>query len=631
MGRVKFAILMVGLAATALAFAPPIDAKPSSGPERGKRPPGRPSQDGAALHLRIDGRSIDCQPKAALTTRSGTWRLCSAGEPVPGIAAYGWTLDQNPAFIRVMLARRATEPADGELAPVSLQVTAARGNRSFDAMLLTVPGSIRIAQNMQPVAPNPDWLREAVATNRIPAFNRATPLGTLAPLRTSGNAEAYDPNSLMGGSSSKNFIGVTSSQGGEHSASRGYVHDVDARFVDAALRREDGAIAAAFPWLTTFTLTALGHPQGGVWSSFHATTVDPQFPQPRERGWSLALDRDQKRPQVMILANAKKWRRDVAHLENVGYAHWLLTEDPVAGLVLNRQLAYALAGYYAYMRPTRGKGGYGYFKEEPRGIYNSLSALQKSSVVAQRVGAADDVLWGTQRLARMTADIWQRLDADLIAPLDRATPSQADLYARRVSGLGTMDEVDTGKPYKRLRPDGSLTYYRTASDFQQPQYGKEPLYLWTMAGNGVAARALRHDTLGAINRILYLGGAMGGGEMPSSTGSGIFYGPFDATGTTTSVRSGREWAEWAARTWGGKVSRTSFDGTYTHTVLQLRQTLLYARAAIQAGRMAPGEGVTLPQIDAALAAWDRAAAETTRWQRMLMVKHTGSPATDRRI
>ena len=36
----------------------------------------------------------------------------------------------------------------------------------------------------------------------------------------------------------KNFVGVTSGQGGEYAASRGFLHDIDARVIDLALNMQ---------------------------------------------------------------------------------------------------------------------------------------------------------------------------------------------------------------------------------------------------------------------------------------------------------------------------------------------------------------------------------------------------------
>ncbi|MDO9487353.1 MAG: hypothetical protein Q7J32_03190, partial [Sphingomonadaceae bacterium] len=441
-----------------------------------------------------------------LVTRSGHWRLYDAGRD-DTLARYVWTLDEKPAFVRVMVCKRAFTHEAGDSAALDLTSVAAeirhRGETQY-WQLRVAQGSCRIAQNGEPVAPRAEWLRKAVADGRLPAYRREQsfrPAARAGFKLLPGNGSAYDATSLGGESSNRNYVGVTSAQGGEYISSRGFIHGADAQIVDAALHDED--ISRAWDQFAANSWYSLGQPQGAVWSAVNHVTVDPQFPQPRDRAWEIANAGARARPDIDSVIPTERWKRDVAHLENTGFVHWILTEDPVAGLVVQRQAAYALASYYEYRR-RRGDSAYRANDEQERGMYNLLSAAWKSRDVSARVAAGKGaVIWNRTRTAKMADDVIADLDARRFRPMAAAPPGPGDDYVRRIVGL----------PLAKLNASswktaaGGEIRLRGSSAFELAQYGKEPFYLWTRAGDARVgrwfARSARHLTV----RTLHIGGA----------------------------------------------------------------------------------------------------------------------------
>lgn len=548
-----------------------------------------------------------------LTTRSGRWRLYDAGRD-GALSRYVWTLDENPGFVRVMLCKRAFthEAGDGnalELTPATASVRH-RGQTQF-WRLSVAQGSCRIAQNMEPVAPKAAWLREAIAQGRIPAYRRERSLRpsprTGLPAEARG-ASAYDATSLGGESSSKNYVGVTSAQGGEYSASRGFLHDIDARVVDAVLHDED--IRRGWGGVTAYSWYSLSHPQGAVWSAVNHVSADPQLPLPGDRPWEIANAGRRVRADIDSVIPTKRWSRDLAHLENTGFVHWILTEDPVAGLLVQRQAAYALAAFYEYKR-KRGTADYRAYTEQERGMYNLLSTTWKARDVSARVRSGKGaVIWRLPRATKMASDVIADLDRTRFQPMMAAPPGTSNEAVRRLVGLPLRGG---GGNSTWATADGGEIKLRGFSAFELPQYGKEPLYLWTRAGDPRVRRWFAMAARHLVVRTLHIGGARGIDRSENKRGSTFPAAPVDAL----PFKDDRGWAAWVKALPIAPAPTDSFDGAGLHTLTQIKGTLLLAKAA----------GLKVPELDAALRKIDSDWARTTkpRYVGLNWPKHWASP------
>lgn len=548
-----------------------------------------------------------------LVTRSGHWRLYDAGRD-DTLARYVWTLDEKPSFVRVMVCKRAFthEAGDGaalDLTPVAAKVRH-RGETQF-WQLQVAQGSCRIAQNSEPVAPRVEWLRAAVAEGRLPAYRREQsfrPAARKALRPAPAGASAYDATSLGGESSNKNYVGVTSGQGGEYVSSRGFVHDIDAQLVDAVLH--DEAIAPTWDQAAAYSWYSLSQPQGAAWSAVNHVTVDPQFPQPGDRPWEVANAGARARPDIDSLIPTARWHRDLAHLENTGFVHWILTEDPVAGLVVQRQAAYALASFYEYRR-KRGDRSYRAYDLQERGMYNLLSAAWKARDVSARTASAKGVaIWRPARAAKMAEDVIADLDAKRFRPTTMAPPGPSDDYVRRIVGL-PLSHLNASPTWKTA--DGGSIQLRGNSAFELPQYGKEPLYLWTRDGDVRVARWFVASARNLTVRALHIGGARGIDGSPNARGSGFPAAPPGAP----PFADDRGWAAWVKALPLAAVPTDNFDGAGLHTLTQVKGTLLLARAA----------GLRIPELDAALARIDADWSRTTkpRFAGVESAKHWAAP------
>jgi hypothetical protein len=530
-----------------------------------------------------------------LVTRSGHWRLF--GLPAQGDAAvYRMTLDENPGFVREFACRRLFTVERGDAAALQLATVTLLGQQAAVAQ-----GSCRVVQNMDPVAPNAGWIREAVVSKALPAYRRERIWGApLALLARDAKRGAYDPMSLgpIPGSTStpwhsSNFVGVTSPEGGEHGASRGFLHNADARVVDAALHSEDARIVDFWPEFTQYTLYSLAQPQGAAWSAANHVTVDPQFPQTGDRGYQNARSANSN-PRFDSASAVTRWERDVSHLENTGFVHWLATEDPIAGLLVQRQAAYALAGRWNYLRggysgttapaDTRYEGQ----DEQERAVFNTLSALWKSRDVSRRVASVNGrMFWSQARAEQQAAEVIAYYDRTAARIEAAATPGSSD-YAAKLSGALFGAIIGSGD---FTLMDGSVVTLHRTSNFQAGQYGKEPLWLWTRAGNATVARWLTTYARHVALRLGTIGGAKGVNGL--TTGRTVYpIGPVAAAGTVVTFTTPGGWAEWVAATdFKTNDPRTSFDGATAHTAIQMEGLLLLARDA----------AVPVPEIEPALA------------------------------
>jgi hypothetical protein len=516
-----------------------------------------------------------------------------------------------------MVCRRAftREKADGtNLSQLTIPVHLELGGKAHDWSLRVAQGACRVAQNIEPVAPQAAWLRQAVADGRLPAYSRERAwVANLKPLARSPKRGDYDPASLGprtdgatgAPSSNNNYVGVTSPQGGEYAASRGFLHNADARVVDAALHKEDARIEAFWPELAANSWYSLAQPQGAVWSLGGHTTVDPQVPQAGERAWETPIWHAKTSDAVDSLTEVKRWSRDLAHMENTGFVHWILTEDPVAGLLLQRQAAYALGSRYADKRRS---GSYSGYTLQERGILNKLSALWKSRDVARRVSSKNGkVIWSAARAEAQARGVIAFYDAELYQPMAEATPGASEDYLRRLASVPLSEVFNSDMELS----GGKLVKVATVSDFMLPQYGKEPLYLWTRAGNDTVRDWFEAAAKHVATRLTVIGGAAGSDDCGGSRGSSI---PLAFTDRTPSWQSAEGWGKWVASLCP-TVPRDRYDGAAVHTTMQHEGLLLLARDA----------GIT--GLDAAIARVeaDRDRTKAFRYTNLQMHKHLAGP------
>ena len=532
------------------------------------------------------------------------------------------TLEENPAFVREFACRRAFTKEAGDATALDMATV-----RLLDVDARVAQGSCRVVQNMEPVAPNAAWIREAVAAGVIPAYRRERAwVAGLPALARSSKRGAYDPTSLgprtdgttAAPTSSNNYVGVTSSQGGEYASSRGFLHDADARVVDAALHHEEAAIAAYWGEFTQYSFYSLAQPQGGVWSPVNHTTVDPQFPQAGDRPFEIPFH-SSTNSAIDSMTSVEGWGRDVAHLENTGFIHWLATEDPIAGLLVQRQAAYALGGRYEYQRggtgTTPADTAYEGQDGQERALFNTLSALWKSRDVSRRItSVAGKMFWSPARTQRQADEVIAFYDK-AAARIDAATAASPKDYFARLSGalFGAVVGVDEFE-----MADGTLVKMQTTSTFQVVQYGKDPLWLWTKAGNPAVRRWFTSYAGGLALRMTVIGGAMGVDGRTSTRGSGYPIGPQAVSGVTIPFTTPTGWAQWvAALPLKQTDSRTTFNNAGVHTAMQLEGALLMAKDA----------GLAVPEIETALGRIHSARTATTslRYTGLQMHKHLSSP------
>ena len=581
---------------------------------------------------RLDGQVRTPKKIDTITTASGAWTVSSLGQ-VQGMDAVlikrGGSIASRVMICRPAALKEAGDPATLDLRTVTVKISA------YTETFGVAPGSCRVGEDAPLVQPRADWIVKAVQDGRLPAYTRERSwiAADTPPIEA---ALPYDP-SIIGNRddlqlaakapfAGMNFVGVTSGQGGEYPASRGFLHNVDARVVDRALHGEPLG-----DWATVhrYTLESLGQPQGAQWSALNHTTADPQFPLPGDQAY--ATTGTATSPTVVAFTDIEGWGRDVFHLENTCYVEWLATADPVAGLCVQRQLAFALAEYpesYRAKTPTT----YAANSSQQRGILNTMSALWKSRDVASHMTSQNGTtLWNIARLDRMRADVFAYYDP-FIAPAPSGDPEDE---ARRISGAIVSP---AGDGFFVSEDGATITTVKTFSGFMLAQYGKEPLYLWAKAGDPfgrkwleIAARhvAARFEIIGGargVNNCSPLkgtpAGANGGSTVTNDQGSNFPLGPsvIDAKGRNVAVMPGfTTLGGWAA--WAGALCTSAptnrYDQAELHTLTQMEGLILLARDAGVSGLDS-----TIARITA-----DRARTEVAAilYRNLDMAKHWAGP------
>ena len=575
--------------------------------------------------LMIDGRAVTARPLDVITTRSGRWQFDGLGD-FGDIAAYRWR-HEGSDHTRIMLCRAPLTQGEDKQELVLTRLDVRIG--SMRATAAVAPGACRIVEDGPLVEPRAEWIVAAVRDGRVPAYSRTRSWIPAEPGPIE-RAAAYQPNEIGSGRrggvpfNSNNFVGIVGGQGGEYPASRGFVHDVDARAIDLALA---GERIGDWRTLERYTWESLSFPQGAVWSARNHISADAQFPLAGDRPWAFPYGGDKAADGLDSLLTIKGWTRDPAHLENTCYVHWLATEDPVAGLCVQRQLAYILGHYPRYLR-LKDPQHYGANKSQARSIWNAMSALWKARDIAMHVRSERGrVLWNATRIDRMKTDIFAFFDP-ILAP-----PPSTDAFAeaRRISA--SLTPVP-GKGFFRSAK-GDVVPVATESNFMLVQYGKEPLYLWARTGDRYARKWLEIAARHIAARVELIGGAKGidqcapmkgapgegGGEgVDHAGGSNFPVGPAVLQDGKNSKPIAPTWTTlrgWAAWVNGlcPPAASDRYDGAAIHTATQAEGLLLLARAA----------GV--PGLDSAIdrVARDRKRTQSLRYANLNMAKHWAAP------
>jgi hypothetical protein len=187
----------------------------------------------------------------------------------------------------------------------------------------------------------------------------------------------------------------------------------------------------------------------------------------------------------------------------------------------------------------------------------------------------------------------------------------------------------SGTPFATLgigvfvEADGNSAKLQQTSAFETVQYGKDPLWLWSMAGDPAVRSWFTSYATGMAARMAIIGGAMGVDGRTSTAGSGYPIGPTELSkgytvAATPSFSSTEGWAEWVVSLPLKQVdARDSFDGASIHTAMQMEGALLMARDA----------GLQVPLLDAALSRVRAARGATTsiRYASLQMHKHLSGP------
>jgi len=553
----------------------------------------------------VDGSAATLTQIDAITTRSGTWWIDGLGQ-FGDSYVYAMRFSGNSAFIRLCVMRRIWEKWVGDgtaLDTRTIALTATLNGTPYSWTAGCVQGSVRVVQNQDPLAPNPAWIREAVTNYKVTAFRRETSYNpaTFVPTSPDGWRGAYDPTSLGPNSvastptASNNYVGTTSTQGGEYTASRSFIHDIDAGVIDRALHNEDAAITSLWPQFVQYTFYSLSQPQGANWSTTNHCTADPIFPisaPDRPYDTDSGNPATATNPAVDHIQPVNNWGRGVSHLENTGYVHWLATEDPIAALVVQRQLAYVLASYWGTLRYTI-TTDYKCFKEQERGVYNDFTALFKNKVITDSVTTLNGKwLWSSTRVNKMVTDCISFLDDFVYSPIFSSTVADPVLYTQKTIGsyAFTFDQIfpTYGGPV-----DGQS--FKATSNFMIWQYGAEPFYLWTRAGNAIATKWFTSMAQLLSNLMQLIGGSSAVDETNSTGGSAR---PIILSSATTPYTTAAAWATWY-NSINPSASRTNFNASYSHSVNRLGNML----------RLAQGAGVS--GLAPAIASFDAFKAATT--------------------
>lgn len=548
--------------------------------------------------ININGRSVTARPLEVIRTPTGEWPVLDLGRSGDA-QAYLFTYRARPDWYSLCLVR---DP-DGASAIDDRRYLVTLKDRSIPISVL--PGSMKCADNGEPVTPSLARLADAVKDKRVLPYGAKAFEGFPKPSnRAAPRKDTYRPDRIYGRSSSHNAIGVVSGQAGEGGSSRGFVSDTDARMIAAALDKDVRAFGMAAAQARIEVLYGLSLPNLVIWSSRHHQLRDPQIPLPGDRPytnegslrggdnytdegrWTAPEDYPWLEELKAEAGKTYNHGRDQAHLFNHGYAYWLATGDPRAALLQQAIMAYNLAS--SYQRTAgRYRPRFGY----QRTTLNQFTAMWKAQDVAANVSTnAGKLFWPAARVQKMNADLWAGWRGAL-ARMD----SSSDVHSRSSSIFRGID----------LNEDNAY------SNFMIQAYGPEAAYLWAAAGEPAMLRRIAENF---VLRFGEIGGARG------------FYGAGSGSGFPI-LESGK--LPYANRAgfiaWVNERSphpSGSFDGSPVHYVLRGYWSLRLAQDARNRGWLQPVTG-----LDDAVRRAEKARDATEKWKSrdVLGMKHSAVP------
>lgn len=602
---------------------PPQDPEPDPQPDPVPSDPSPPVGDA----ITIDGVRLLPVSLGNITTPTGVWPVDRLDYLVDG-KGYLVRLTSRPDWWSICVVR--VPDGSGTISERTYELVMG-GNKSTLGVL---PGSMKCADNGEPIAPSMERLRKAVADKRVIPVSAAAFAGwpktpALKADRSSYNKLGYDPARIYGRSASNNAIGVVVGSAGEASSSRGFISGDDGVMIAAALAGDQAVFADAAEQNRVQMLYGLSLPNLAIWSDGNDMLRDPQIP--------LAGDRPYVNEGSLKdgdgYGNEGKWcapanypflaeigatagtcyahTRDEAHLFNHGYAYWLATGDPRAAILQQAIGAYALASEYRGAYPDgRYRTRFGY----QRTTLNMWNAMWKVRDVART--ASGPLLWPRARAEKMVGDITADWKAK-IAAMD----ASSDIYEKASSIFRGID-------------NGVSATDSAYSWFMQPAYGPDSAYLFAVAGEPALLRRLAEN---AVLRLGKIGGARGyNGPDPVPSGfrllpnateqhlaesfnaaviSAITDTAFQAPARDLPYSDTASFVAWVNA--NSSQSTTSFEGAQTHYVIRLYWTLRYAKAA----------GLAVPGLDDAIAKAEAARDATTTWKSAAQIdwKHAGVP------
>lgn len=583
---------------------PPVDPEPEPQPDP---VPSDPLPPGS---ITIDGVRLLPVSLGSITTPTGVWPVDSLGTVDDG-KAYLFRLAALPEWWSICITR--APDGSGTIAERAYQLSGFSG----ELTIRVLPGSMKCADNGDPVAPSMERLAAAVKAGRVLPYSQGAFAGwpkapAFAPDKrpNKGNL-TYRPDRIYGKSSSSNGIGIVDGQGSEQASSRGFLSGDDSQAIAAALAGNAAAFDKMVPVLRSGVLYGLSLPNFVIWSDGNDMLRDPQIPLPGDERyfnegsvapnygndgkWCAPADYP-----YLVEIDAEAGRcyahgdRNEAHLFNHGYAWWLATGDPRAALLLQATNAYMLASNY-----QRTAGAYNPRFGYQRATVNQFNALWVLRDVSQT--ASGPLLWPKARTDKMIADMWAGWKADL-----------ADMDA------GLSIDPAKGKPYAQEYQRSStavrgidLNLDNAYNTYQAHGYGIEAAYLWARAGEPALLRRLAEHL---IIRFGLIGGTRGYYGHGSGSGFAVLQGgklPYDGT-----ARGLVEWSKTATQ-WASE----SFDGAPAHYVLRAWWSLQMAAEVVPDAEI---EGMTAAQ---ALAVMDAARAKTKAWKDpgVIAWKHAAVP------
>jgi hypothetical protein len=567
--------------------------------ERNKKPKPNPEDVPPPDEIRvgISGAAREAEALGTIATPTGNWPVADLGAVGSG-RAYLFRHDKNPAWWSVCITR--APDGSGTIDEQRFDLTIEQKGATVNVPVTVLPGSMKCADSGEPVTPDMERLRAAVAARRVNPYSTSAFAGwprnpglALSRLPNDGDG-TWRSDRIYGRASSSNALGIVDGQAGEAGSSRGFLAETDAAMIAAAVDGDEAAFVKAAARGRSDVLYGLSLPNMAIFSDNHHALRDPQLPLAGDRPYANEgneTNRDQYGNDgewtapggyahlAEIRATAgKKYRhgdRNEAHLFNHGYAYWLATGDPRAAILQQAVAAYAWAANY-----KRQSGVY-----LPRFVYQRATLNQFSAVWKARdvsLNASGPLLWERSRVEKMETDLWAGWTS-MLAALDART----DAVGRMHSALFAYDETEF------------------FSDFMGQAYGAEPAYLWASAGHP--------ELLTRLAQGFVLRGRIGGTRGFDNPDGSSFIKVDGSLLTSDAI------IEHINSTRAGQAA-DSFDGGQAHYILRAYWLLRMTDDAAARGWMPP-----VPGVPEAIAGMEVARGKTRSWKYLptMSIKHGG--------